>query len=95
MKARNTLLISAAAMGWMALAGCHHDDGGAPAPAPTPSPPPAAKDLNTAAVLNIVQTMTSETATPFEVDSSATSGGVVVTPVGDETSPPMAVDAAT
>jgi hypothetical protein len=45
-------------------------------------------DLDTAAVLAIVQTMTSETSDPFPVD-----GGLVeVTPVGDETSSPISVD---
>jgi hypothetical protein len=48
-----------------------------------------AMDLDTAAVLAIVQTMTSETAAPFAVDG----GLVVVTPVGDETSAPISVDA--
>jgi hypothetical protein len=46
-------------------------------------------NLDTAAVLVIVQTKTSETAAPFAVDG----GAVAVTPVGDETSPPLSVDA--
>ena len=46
------------------------------------------KDLDTAAVLAIVQTMTSETAEPFQVDG----GLVVVTPVGDQTSSPISVN---
>jgi hypothetical protein len=46
-------------------------------------------DLDTAAVLAIVQTMTSETTSPFAVDG----GLVAVTPVGDETSAPISVDA--
>jgi hypothetical protein len=46
-------------------------------------------NLDTAAVLVIVQTKTSETAAPFAVDD----GAVAVTPVGDETSPPLSVDA--
>ena len=46
------------------------------------------KDLDTAAVLAIVQTMTSETAEPFQVDG----GLVAVIPVGDQTSSPISVD---
>jgi hypothetical protein len=46
-------------------------------------------DLDTAAVLAIVQTKTSETADPFQVDN----GAVAVTPVGDETSTPISADA--
>jgi hypothetical protein len=56
------------------------------APAP---PPPMTMQLDTAAVLAIVQTQTSETAEPFQVDDSA----VEVVPVLDETSAPMSVDA--
>lgn len=56
---------------------------------PPPPPPPPTKDLDTAAVLAIVQTQTSETSNPFEVDD----GAVAVTPQGDEMSSPMSVDA--
>jgi len=56
--------------------------------APPPPPPPATKELDTAAVLAIVQTETSETAEPFQVDN----GAVAVVPVGDETSSPINVD---
>ena len=58
---------------------------------PMPPMPPASNSMNldTAAVLVIVQTKTSETAAPFAVDG----GAVAVTPVGDETSPPLGVDA--
>lgn len=56
---------------------------------PPPPPPPPTKDLDTAAVLAIVQTQTSETTDPFEVDNAA----VAVTPVGDETGSPISVDA--
>jgi hypothetical protein len=45
-------------------------------------------DLDTAAVLAIVQAKTSETTSPFAVDG----GLVAVTPVGDETSAPISVD---
>jgi hypothetical protein len=40
------------------------------------------------AVLAIVQTKTSETAEPFQVDG----GAVEVIPVGDETSAPISID---
>lgn len=56
-----------------------------------PPPPPQTKNLDTAAVLAIVQTQTSETTDPFEVDGAA----IAVTPIGDETSSPISVDAAT
>jgi hypothetical protein len=46
-------------------------------------------DLDTAAVLTIVQTKTSETAEPFQVDN----GAVTLVPVGDETSSPISIDA--
>jgi hypothetical protein len=46
-------------------------------------------ELDSAAVLAIVQTQTSETAEPFQVDDFA----VEVIPVFDETSAPISVDA--
>ena len=59
-------------------------------PSPPPNPPPAMTlELDTAAVLAIVQTKTSETAEPFQVDA----GAVALTPVGDQTSAPLSVDA--
>jgi hypothetical protein len=96
MKARIALLISSTTVVCMALASCGGNGGSAPLPAPptppappsAPTPPPMTKDLDTAAVLAIVQTMTSETASPFAVDG----GLVAVTPVGDETSAPISVD---
>jgi hypothetical protein len=45
-------------------------------------------DLDTGAVLVLVQTTTSETTEPFQVDGAA----VAVTPVGDETGLPIMVD---
>jgi hypothetical protein len=45
--------------------------------------------LDTASVLAIVQTKTSETAAPFQVDASA----VEIIPVSDETGSPISVDA--
>jgi hypothetical protein len=94
MKARIVLLMGTAGLSCMLLASCGgNHQGGAPvqtgAPPPPPPPPPTTKDLDTAAVLAIVQTQTSETADPFEVDNAA----VAVTPQGDETSAPISVDA--
>jgi hypothetical protein len=88
------LLIGTAVMSCTLLASCGGSNhmpvqtsGGPPAPPPTP----ATKDLDTAAVLAIVQTQTSETTDPFEVDNAA----IAVTPIGDETSSPISVDATT
>ena len=85
---RIALIIGAGVMSIALLAGCggdHHTSG-----SPPPPPPPSmTKDLDTAAVLAIVQTQTSETADPFEVDNAA----IAVTPIGDETSSPVSVDA--
>jgi hypothetical protein len=89
MKARIVLLIGTAGLSCMLLASCggnHH--GSAPVQTGAPPPPPTTKDLDTAAVLAIVQTQTSETADPFEVDNAA----VAVTPQGDETSAPINVN---
>ncbi len=72
------------------LAGCGDDHrmGGGPPPPPPPRPS-MTKDLDMAAVLAIVQMQTSETADPFQVDNAA----MAVTPIGDETSSPLSVDA--
>ena len=89
MKARSTLSICGAALSCMLLASCGDDDHGASmSPPPPPPPPQMTMDLDTAAVLAIVQTKTSETAEPFQVDN----GAVEVIPVGDETSAPISVD---
>jgi hypothetical protein len=95
MKPRIALLISSTAVVCMALASCGGGGAGAPPAAPpTPPAPPAAPpppvtmELDTAAVLAIVQTKTSETAEPFQVDN----GAVEVIPVGDQTSAPISVD---
>ena len=92
---RIALIIGTGVMSCALLAGCggdHRTGGGRPPPPPPPPPPPSmTKDLDTAAVLAIVQTQTSETADPFEVDNAA----VAVTPTGDETSSPVSVDATT
>jgi hypothetical protein len=89
MKARNVLLIGTAAL-CCVLASCGGSNRGPmQMVGPPPPPPPMTKDLDTAAVLTIVQTQTSETANPFEVDNAA----IAVTPTGDETSAPINVDA--
>jgi hypothetical protein len=91
MKTKIAFLIGTAAVSCTLLASCGGSDHGAPpqSNAPPPPPPPMTKDLDTAAVLAIVRTQTSETADPFEVDNAA----IAVTPIGDETSAPIAVDA--
>jgi hypothetical protein len=88
---RIAVIIGAAVMSSALLAGCggDHHTSGSPPPPPPPPPPSMTKDLDTAAVLAIVQTQTSETADPFEVDNAA----IAVTPIGDETSSPVSVDA--
>jgi hypothetical protein len=92
MKARMASSIGRAGLCCMLLAGCGGGNHGASMP-PTqpgmPPPPIMTMDLDTAAVLVIVQTKTSETADPFQVDGAA----VAVTPVGDETGAPISVDA--
>jgi hypothetical protein len=96
MKRIALMMIGTAVMSGALLAGCGGSNhtpvstsGGPPPPPPPPTPP--TKDLDTAAVLAIVQTQTSETTDPFEVDSAA----IAVTQVGDETSSPISVDAST
>jgi hypothetical protein len=90
MKAKFAFLIGAAIVSCGLLASCGEDHHGAPPTTMPPPPPPSmTKDLDTAAVLAIVKTQTSETADPFEVDNAA----IAVTPIGDETSAPVSVDA--
>jgi hypothetical protein len=98
MKARIELLICGLGLGSVLLASCGGGNGGgaympppAPpsAPAPPVAPPAMTMDLDTAAVLAIIETKTSETAAPFQVDDAA----VAVTPAGDETGAPVSVDA--
>jgi hypothetical protein len=90
MKTKIAFLIGMAAVSCTLLAGCGGSHHGAPPQTNTPPPPPPmTKDLDTAAVLAIVRTQTSETADPFEVDNAA----IAVTPIGDETSAPISVDA--
>lgn len=92
MNERIRLIIGTAVLSGTLLAGCggsHHTPVQTSGGPPPPPPPPQTKDLDTAAVLAIVQTQTSETAEPFEVDDAA----IAVTPIGDETSSPVSVDA--
>jgi hypothetical protein len=86
MKARSALSVCGAAFGCLVLASCGGDRHGASMP--PPPPPQMTMDLDTAAVLAIVQTKTSDIADPFQVDN----GAVAVTPIGDETSAPVSVD---
>jgi hypothetical protein len=89
---RIALMIGTALMSCALLAGCggsSHSPVQTSGGPPPPPPPPPTNDLDTAAVLAIVQTQTSETTDPFEVDNAA----VAVTPTGDETSSPISVDA--
>jgi hypothetical protein len=89
MKERMLLVMGAAALSCAVLASCGGNDHHGALPGTVTPPPPATKNLDTAAVLAIVRTQTSETADPFEVDNAA----VAVTPVGDETSSPVTVNA--
>jgi hypothetical protein len=84
MKAKIALWIGATALGCMALAGC----GGSNNTASNPPPAAPTTQLDTAEVLAVVQTKTSETTAPFQVDN----GAVAVTPTGDETGEPISVD---
>lgn len=95
MKHRIVILIGSAALSCAVLAGCGSPHGTympptqPSMPTPPPPPPPTTMDLDTAAVLAIVQTKTSETAQPLLVDG----GAVELTPAGDETGQPISVDA--
>ena len=91
MRSKICFLTGGAALSLL-LGACGGGKGGSMPPAmpmPPMPPPTMTMNLDTAAVLVIVQTKTSETAAPFAVDG----GAVAVTPVGDETSPPLSVDA--
>ncbi|HEX9139715.1 MAG TPA: hypothetical protein VF848_07990 [Steroidobacteraceae bacterium] len=95
MRARITLLISTTAAVCMVLASCGMNSASIPAAAPTappaapPPPAPMTMYLDTAAVLAIVQTQTSDATQPLQVDDAA----VEITPVFDETGAPINVDA--
>lgn len=86
MKARIALITTSAAACTL-LASCGGgNQGGSLTNMP---PPPQPQVLDTAAVLSIVQTMTSETAAPFEVDNQA----VELVGADDQTGSPISVDA--
>jgi hypothetical protein len=92
MNARIGLIIGAVVLTGSLMAGCggsHHMPAQTSGGPPPPPPPSQTKDLDTTAVLAIVQTQTSETTDPFEVDDAA----IAITPIGDETSSPVSVDA--
>lgn len=88
MKAKIALWIGATALGCMALAGCGGSNNTASNPPPPTVPAAPTTQLDTAEVLAVVQTKTSETTAPFQVDN----GAVAVTPTGDETGEPISVD---
>jgi hypothetical protein len=92
MKATTALWVCGAAIGCMALAGCgggdHNSSGTASTPTPPAPPVSVPTTLDTAEVLAIVQTRTSDTSSPFQVDG----GAVTVTPTDDETGTPIPVD---
>jgi hypothetical protein len=90
MTAKIAMLLVGAALSSAWLVGCGGDHANSP-PVSTPPPPPPSmtKNLDTTAVLAIIQTQTSDTADPFEVDGAL----IAVTPIGDETSPPQNVNA--
>jgi len=71
-------LISGAAAGCMALAGCGGGGSSHTVSAPV-APAPTTTFLDTAAVLTIVNTKTSDTTLPFDVDG----GAYAFTPVED------------
>ena len=92
MKTTTVMLIGGAAL-TILLSGCGGGHGAymPPAPPSMPSMPsmPSTIDLDTAALLVLIESKTSETAQPFAVDN----GAVALTPAGDETSAPLSVDA--
>jgi hypothetical protein len=87
MKVKIAIFISGTALGCTAITGCGGGSGNNTAP-PATAPVVLTQQLDTAAVLNIVQTTTSETRFPFMVDG----GLVTVTPADDETGSPINVD---
>jgi hypothetical protein len=83
MKARMAMISSAAA-GCMALGGC---GGGSHTVSNPVTPPPTTMMLDTVEVLDIVQTKTSETTQPFDVN-----GGVVAFIAVDDSTQATVVD---
>jgi len=89
MKAKIALWVAGTALGCMVLASCGGSGNGSSSTPPvTTTPPPATQQLDTSAVLAIVQTKTSETSSPFQVDN----GAVLVVPPDDVVDAPMPVD---
>jgi hypothetical protein len=89
MKINSVLWIGATAV-CMTLVACGGGDDVSYTPPPTTPPVtmPVTTQLDTAAVLTIVQTKTSETSQPFQVNGSM----IVITPMNDETGEPIVVD---
>jgi hypothetical protein len=88
MKDKVAILAGAAALGCLALVGCGGGNENPAAPPAASNPPTPTKQLDTAEVLAIVQTNTSDTSQPFVVNG----GAVMVTPVNDETGELITVD---
>ncbi len=86
MNIKVSLILGSTAVGCLTLAACNSGESTASIPATVP---PAMEQLDTAAVLSIAQTESSETSSPFGVDG----GAVVVTPTDDETGTPIPVNA--
>ena len=93
MKAKIALIVGGAAFCCVLVASCGGGEASstyvAPPAPPATAPPSKTTDLDTADLLAIVQTETSDTTEPFQVDG----GAIAVVPVGDETSAPISVDA--
>jgi len=88
MNTKFALSAGAAAVGCLALAGCGGGNENPSYPAAAFNPATPTQQLDTAELLAIVQTQTSETSQPFAVDG----GAVEVIPTGDETGEPIPVD---
>jgi hypothetical protein len=84
------VLISGAVLGSMALAGCGGGNSNdyTSNTGPTPPVPVVTTQLDTAEVLAIIQTNTSDTSSPFAVDG----GAIAVTPANDSTGEPIMVN---
>jgi hypothetical protein len=87
MRAKIALLMGGAALNLL-LGGCGGGNRGADMP-PAPSSMPNTMALDTAALLGLIETKTSDTAQPMTVDN----GAVAVTPAGDEAGVPISVNA--
>jgi len=88
MNSKLMLRASVAAAACAALAGCGGGGGGAMTSLTPPVVTMPPHQLDTAAVLAIAQTRTSETSEPFDVND----GLVSVTPAEDETGEPITVN---